>query len=201
MYGDKHFNRAAGRPAPTRAEAEALNARLYAAITADDQHALIAALDDGALPDADAGKALRLCAASDKYLLAKTLMLAGADIGYALLQARREDEAIPRRTDSGMILTFRTPVTEEGKKREIELGREMARLESFQKIFLDSTLPMEQMNLLREVRAAQYDLSRRMDAMEKALREIDSPKPIDKTSAKGASAAARHLKQTRTPRG
>jgi len=166
---------------------------MYAAITADDQRALEAALEAGALPDADNGKALRLCAASDKYLLAKALMLAGADIGYAIMQNRREDEAIPRRTDAGMILTFRTPVTEEGKKRESELALEIARLGSFQKAFLD-VLPMEQTNLLREVRAAQYDLARRMDAVEKALREIDTPKPLDKKTAKDQPSAG-HLKR------
>jgi len=193
MHSRKYFNRSAGRPIPDRAETEKLNARMYAAITADDQRALEAALEAGALPDADNGKALRLCAASDKYLLAKALMLAGADIGYAIMQNRREDEAIPRRTDAGMILTFRTPVTEEGKKRESELALEIARLGSFQKAFLD-VLPMEQTNLLREVRAAQYDLARRMDAVEKALREIDTPKPLDKKTAKDQPSAG-HLKR------
>lgn len=191
MHNGKSFNRNAARPQPDRAETEKLNAQMYAAITADDQRTLESALEAGANPDADNGKALRLCASTDKYLLAKTLLLAGGDIGYAIMQARREDEAIPRRTDTGMILSFRTPVTEEGKKREVELGREIARLESFQKSFLDSTLPMEQMNLLREVRAAQYDLARRMGALEKALHEIDAPKPLDKKSAKGGTPAGR----------
>ncbi|MFN7113999.1 MAG: hypothetical protein ACK4PK_06535 [Alphaproteobacteria bacterium] len=171
------FNHNAARP---HAEAERLNARMYVAIMQNDQYTLEAALQNGANPDADDGKALRLCASGDKYLLAKTLLLAGGDIGYALMQARRENDAIPRRTDSGMILTFSTPISEEGKKRERELAREISKLESFQKCFLDSSLPMEQMNLLREIRAAQHDLARRMDALEKNLREIDSPKPIDK---------------------
>ncbi|MDP2205337.1 MAG: hypothetical protein Q8K65_03435 [Alphaproteobacteria bacterium] len=189
MYSNgQKFNRIA---APDRAETGKLNARMYAAIAQDDQRALEAALESGANPDADDGKALRLCASTDKYLLAKTLMLAGGDIGYALMQARRENDAIPRRTDVGMILTFSTPVTEEGKKREVALAREISKLESFQKSFLDSSLPMEQMNLLREIRAAQYDLARRMDTMEKTLREIDSPKPLDKKPARGQPAAAR----------
>jgi hypothetical protein len=194
MYSNgRTFNRSA---APDRAETEKLNAGMYAAIVQNDQRALEAALEAGANPDADDGKALRLCASNDKYLLAKTLLLAGGDIGYAIMQARREDEAIPRRTDSGMILTFRTPVTEEGKKREIALGREIARLESFQKSFLDSSLPMEQMNLLREIRAAQYDLARRIDAVEKTLREIDSPKPLDKKPARGQTPATPRLKRS-----
>jgi hypothetical protein len=191
MFGRNYFNRMSGRPGPDRAETEKLNAQMYAAIARDDRRALEAALEAGADPDAEDGKALRLCASADKYLLAKTLLLANGDISHAIMQAQREDDAIPRRTDTGMILTFRTPITEEGKKREIELGREIARLESFRKAFLDSTLPMEQMNLLRAVRAAQDDLSRRMNAMEKTLRDMDSPRPIDKKPVRGGAAAAR----------
>jgi len=168
------------RPRPDKAQTLRLNEGMYAAIAANDQHALEEVLLAGAQPDADNGKPIRLCAQQNKYLLAKTLMLAGGDLGYALQQARQENEAIPRRTESGMILSFRTPITEEGKKREVELHREIARLEEFQKTFTESTLPMEQMNLLREIRHAQYDLGRRMDALEKTLREIDAPKPIDK---------------------
>ena len=177
------FNNRAQKKAASLSEAAAPEQALYAAIETDDVYALQAALAAGAHPDIDGGRPLRLCAAQGKYPLAKTLALGGADIGYALLQARRENEAIPRRTETGMILTFRIPKTEEGKKREAELTHEIARLEEFQKVFIETALPMEQMNLLHEVRAAQYDLSRRMDAMEKALRDIDKPRPLENKSA------------------
>lgn len=176
------FNDIARAPRPDKAQTLCMNDAMYRALKANDQHALEDALLAGAQPDADEGKPLRLCAQENKYLLAKTLLLAGGDLGYALQQARQENEAIPRRTESGMILSFRTPITEDGKKREIALGREIARLEEFQKTFTENTLPMEQMNLLRDIRQAQFDLARRMDAVEKALREIDTPKPLDKKS-------------------
>ena len=118
---------ARARPRPDKAQTLRLNQTMYAAISADDLHALEEALIAGAQPDADNGKPIRLCAQQNKYLLAKTLLLAGGDLGYALQQARQENEAIPRRTESGMILSFRTPITEEGKKREVELHREIAR--------------------------------------------------------------------------
>ena len=120
-------------------------------------------------------------------------MLAGADIGHAIIQAHRDNEAIPRRTDAGLIMTFRTPTTDDGKQREAEITKEIQKLESFRKAFIDSTLPLEQMNMLREIRMAQYDLTRRMDGMEKALREMDAPRPLDKKHARSGSTPPRHL--------
>lgn len=183
MHYSRPFNNSSKRPA-TRAEFETLNARMMQAIADKDQIGLIAALDAGAHPDMPDGKPLRLCAAQDNYLFAKTLMLAGADIGYAIAQVRAEDNAIPRRTESGLIMVYRTPKTEEGRKQEQAYGEEIKRLEFFQKTFIESTLPLEQMNLLHDIRHAQYDLSRRMDAMEQALRNIDAPKALDKQPAK-----------------
>lgn len=183
MSQRRYFNRGAGRPLPDAEQGRKLDAAMYRAIADNDLRALESALEAGAHPDADDSRPLRLCATADKYLLAKALMLAGADIGHAILQAERENAAIPRRTESGLILTFHTPLTAEGKKRETALREEIAVLEKFRQDFLDSTLPMTQLNLLYEIRMAQHELSRRMDAMERALRDIDAPKPIDKKPA------------------
>ena len=192
MHTSPFFNQAA-RVKLSQQELDLQNQNLYAAIAVRDMLGVEKALAAGAQPDDDHGSALRLSAQHDNYLAAKALMLAGADIGHAIIQAHRDNEAIPRRTDTGMIMTFRTPKTEEGKAREAALEKEIQKLETFQKTFIDSTLPIEQMNMLREIRMAQYDLTRRMDSMERALRDIDAPKPLDKKPARGGGTPARHL--------
>lgn len=191
MHTSPFFNQSA-RVQLSQQELDMQNRNLHEAIAAHDLLAAEKALAAGAQPDDSRGSPLRLAARHDNYLAAKALMLAGADIGHAIIQAHRESEAIPRRTDAGLVMTFRTPTTEEGKKRETEIVQEIRKMEAFQKTFIDSTLPIEQMNLLREIRMAQYDLTRRMDSMEKALRDIDAPKPIDKKNTRSGP-APRHL--------
>lgn len=186
MHTSPLFNKSA-RLQLSAQEVAQLNQDLHTAIAARDMLGVEKALAAGAQPDDDNGMPLRLAATHDYYLAAKALLMAGADIGHAIIQAHRDNEAIPRRTDAGMIMTFRTPKTEEGKAREAALEKEIRKLESFQKTFIDSTLPLEQMSMLRDIRMAQYDLTRRMDSLEKALREIDTPKPLDKKTASGST--------------
>ncbi len=191
MHTSPLFNKSA-RLQLSAQEVAQLNQHLHTAIAARDMLGVEKALAAGAQPDDDNGTPLRLAATHDHYLAAKALLMAGADIGHAIIQAHRDNEAIPRRTDAGMIMTFRTPKTEEGKAREAALEKEIRKLESFQKTFIDSTLPLEQMSMLRDIRMAQYDLMRRMDSLEKTLHEIDAPKPLDKKPA-GGSARPRTL--------
>lgn len=192
MHTSPFFNQSA-RVKLSQQELDLQNQNLHAAIAAHDMLATEKALAAGAQPDDAHGSPLRAAARHDNYLAAKVLMLAGADIGHAIIQTHRDNEAIPRRTDTGMIMTFRTPKTEEGKVREAAFEKDIQKLESFQKAFIDSTLPIEQMNMLREIRMAQYDLTRRMDSMEKALRDIDAPKPLDKKPARNGSTPSRPL--------
>ena len=192
MHTSPFFNQSA-RVKLSQQELDIQNQNLHTAIAAHDMLATEKALAAGAQPDDAQGSPLRAAAQHGNYLAAKALMLAGADIGHAIIQAHRDNEAIPRRTDTGMIMTFRTPKTEEGKAREAALGKEIEKLESYQKAFIDSTLPIEQMNMLREIRMAQYDLTRRMDSMEKALRDIDAPKPLDKKSGRSGTTPPRTL--------
>lgn len=178
-----YFNRAA-RLSLTPAQIEQLGAQMRGAIENNDLPALEKAIAAGGYPDANDGLLFRLCARHNNYLAAKALMLAGGDIGHALVQVRHESETIPRRIESGLIISVRIPTTEEGKRREIALDKEIQTLQNFQKTFMDTSLPLEQLNLLREIRHAQYDLSRRMEAMERALRTLDEPKPIEKKTGK-----------------
>lgn len=153
---------------------------LIAAVKAQDVRRIEQALADGADPNTQDGLPLRLAAENDAYLIAKNLMQHHADIGYAILQARTENNAIPRELSGSGIFTSYVPRTSEGKEQERKLGKILPRLEAFQKTYLESTLPQEQMILIR-------DMQERLIRMEKQIEQLTEPQKLEKSGIRLAA--------------
>lgn len=157
---------------------------LLAAVNARDPGRIERAVTEGADPNARDGLPLRLAAENDDYLSAKKLMLLDADIGYALLRAQVEHDAIPRERQGSGMFSFYTPKTQEGRTLESKLIRQIGKLKTFQETYLSSTLPQEQMQLLREMNA-------RLIKLEKQVNDLTAPSKIEKS---GKLAAPQPLK-------
>jgi len=147
---------------------------LIAAVKARDPEKIARVLQDGADPNARDGLPLRTAAENDDYLSAKALMLHHADIGYALLRAQAEHNAIPRESKGTGLLTAIVPQTEEGRGTEIKLNHQINKLTAFQKTFISSTLPQEQLHLLRE-------MNTRLIKLEKQVHDLTAPSRIEKS--------------------
>ena len=147
---------------------------LIAAVNARDPGKIERAFTDGADPNARDGLPLRLTAENDDYLSAKKLILQGADIGYALLRAQAEHDAIPRERQGSGMLSFYTPKTPDGRTLERKLNRQIGKLKTFQETYISSTLPQEQMQLLREMNA-------RLMQLEKQVKDLAAPSKIEKS--------------------
>lgn len=150
---------------------------LFAAVKAQNAQRITQALAEGANPNAQNGLPLRITAENDDYLTAKTLMQHHADIGYALLQARTENDAIPREYKGSGVFAYRQPRTSEGRALEQKLGKIIGRLDTFQKTYLESSIPQEQMILIRE-------MQERLIRMEKQIKQLTEPQKLEKSGAK-----------------
>lgn len=147
---------------------------LLAAVNGRDPGRIERAIADGADPNARDGLPLRLAAENDDYLSAKKLMLLDADIGYALMRAQVEHEAIPRERQGSGMFSFYTPKTQEGRTLEGKLNRQIGKLQKFQETYISSTLPQEQMQLLR-------DMNARLMQLEKQVKDLAAPSKIEKS--------------------
>lgn len=150
---------------------------LLAAVKAGDANRIEQALAEGANPNTQDGLPLRITAENDDYLTAKTLMQQNADIGYALLQARTENEAIPREYKGSGVFSYRQAKTSEGRVLEQKLNKIIGRLDTFQKTYLESSMPQEQMILMRE-------MQERLIRMEKQIKQLTEPQKLEKSGTK-----------------
>jgi hypothetical protein len=154
------------------------NNLLYAAIQAGDVEKALRALKDGANPDADDGKPLRLCVDNDDYLMAKALMLKGADIGYALLRCARDIENVPTRPHKIHSITIDLPATEADSQNRARLKAQSNKLANFQQTFNETSLPQEQLRLTQEI-------NERLIRLEKEVKQLSEPQPLGKPAAPG----------------
>jgi len=154
------------------------NNLLYAAIQAGDAEKAIRAIQDGANPNADNAKPLRLCVDNDDYLMAKALMLNGADIGYALLRCTHDIENVPTRPHKIHSITIDVPATEADGQNRTRLKAQSNKLATFQQTFNETFLPQEQLRLTQEIHA-------RLIRLEKEVKQLSEPQPIGKPAAPG----------------
>lgn len=147
---------------------------LIAAINGRDPAKIERALAEGADPNARDGLPLRTAAENDDYLSAKILMRHHADIGYALMRAQVEENAIPREVKGSGLFAFSVPTTQEGRALETKLNKQISQLKSFQATYLSSSLPQEQMHLLQEMHA-------RLIKLEKQINDLTAPSKLEKS--------------------
>lgn len=150
---------------------------LLSAVKTGDANRIAQAVAEGADPNTQNGLPLRITAENDDYLTAKTLMQHHADIGYALMQARTENDAIPREYKGSGVFAYRQPRTSEGRALEQKLNKIIGRLDTFQKTYLESSMPQEQMILMRE-------MQERLIRMEKQIKQLTEPQKLEKSGAK-----------------
>ena len=154
------------------------NNLLYAAINAGDAEKAVRAIKDGANPNADNAKPLRLCVDNDDYLMAKALMLNGADIGYAILRCHRDIKNVPTRSHRIHSITIDVPATEADAQNKTRLNAQASRLADFQQTYKETFLPQEQLRLMQEIHA-------RLIRLEKEVKQLSEPQPIGKPAAPG----------------
>ena len=150
---------------------------LIAAVKAQDARRIEQALADGADPNTQDGLPLRIAAENNDYLTVKNLMEHHADIGYAILRVEQENNVIPREYKGNGTFSFRAPTTAEGQTLEKKLRNQSNMLQTFQKTYLESSLPQEQMNLLRE-------MNTRLIRLEKQVKDLTEPQKLEKSGAK-----------------
>ena len=149
------------------------NNLLYAAISAGDAEKAARAIKDGANPNADDGKPLRMCVDKDDYLMAKALMLNGADIGHARLRCRHDIDTIPTKHHKIHGISFDVPATDADLQNRKRLMAQGERLETFQQTFNDTSLPQEQLRLMQEINT-------RLMRLEKEVKQLSEPQPLGK---------------------
>jgi hypothetical protein len=132
--------------------------------------------------DAHDGAALRLCATHDNYLAAKTLMLAGADISHAILQAEKEERAILRRHEWHEYATSPHVVfnSRDDELKSYSRKNEIAKLEKFKGMFLETARPQAQLLKIDAILKRQEELAAQVAALQEAVREITHPRPLEK---------------------
>jgi hypothetical protein len=132
--------------------------------------------------DAHGGAALRLCATHDNYLAAKTLLLAGADISHAILQAEKEERAIPRRHEWHEYATSPHVVfnSRDDESRSNCCKYEIEKLKKFKGMFLETVLPQAQFLKIDAILKHQEELAAQIATLQEAVREITHPRPLEK---------------------
>lgn len=162
------------------AETEKKNKVLLHAVRTGDAEKITLALQNGADPNTQNGLPLRIAAENNDYLAAKKLMEHHADLGYALMRAEQENSAIPREIKGSGLFAYSTPKTIEGSGLEQQLLKQIGHLKTFHKTYIESSLPQEQMNLLR-------DMNARLIRLEKQVKELTEPQKLEKSGTKLAA--------------
>lgn len=129
-------------PPPMTAEA-----RLVAAIDAEDLSGFRAALAEKADVNTNGGQPLSAAAAVNNQLMMKELILHGADISHAQNEMKKERDAIPRKKRYDHWGDVSYTYKKGDRKRHSDLGTYIKRLGDYQKTFIKDVAPIEAVQL------------------------------------------------------